>query len=240
MALFSIRENVSQARVVVSDQHRGMSLAVVSDCRVLGERADQSTWPVLETGEDGALKVARGPHNVIRRTLEFACEHPEVSVFLGTPTEVLATLHAQARSTLASADLLFCDDVEKLPVWQRPAVAGDAAELVRIASAIGLAVSERTAHRVLGGEIPPLQPVLAIAGGSAETADASRDEPPADIYRDRRGLKVHHTDLAEFRRELERAFDVIAERYYVHLRQEPKIVVGRDEIRVRFAVEKED
>ncbi len=238
MALFSVRENVSVARIASSDLHRGTALAVVSDTNVLAERADQSTWPAVEAGENGALKVARGPHNVIRRVLEFACEHPEVAVYLGSPTEIVATLHQLARSTLVSADLLFCEDVTRLPVWQRAAVAADAADLVAITGAIGLAISERTAHRILGGELAPLESVLAMV---AETAPEEEPEHPApDIYRDRRGLKLHDTDLAEFRRELERAFDVVAERYYVHLKREPKVVVGRDEIRVRFEVDKED
>jgi hypothetical protein len=203
---------------------------------VLAERADQSTWPVVEPDDDGNPKVARGPHNIIRRVLEFSCEHPEVAVYLGTPTEILATLHALGRATLASADLLFCDDVAKLPVWQRPAVAADAAELVATAAAAGLTVSERTAHRVLAGEMPALPAVLSVVGRQKEViADA---EP--DIFKDRRGLKIHHADLGEFKRELERAFDVIAERYYLHLRAEPKVIVGRDEIRVRFTIEKED
>jgi hypothetical protein len=239
MALFSIRENVMSARVMASDQHRGMALTIASDCGSLAERADQSTWPVVEPDEDGRLKVARGPHNIIRRVLEFACEHPEVSVYLGAPTEVLATLHTLGRSTLASADLLFCDDVAKLPIWQRPAVAADAAELVALAAAAGLTVSERTGHRVLAGELPPLAAVLAVVGGTREP-DAEKAEAAPDIYRDRRGLKIHPADLGEFKRELGRAFDVIAERYYLHLRSEPKVVVGRDEIRVRFTIEKED
>ncbi len=238
MALFSIRENVLSARVAASDLHRGLSLTIVSDCNALSERADQSTWPVVEPAEEGGLTVVRGPHNIVRRVLEFACEHPEVSVFLGTPTDAIATLHAVGRGTLASADLLFCDDVTKLPVWQRPAAAADASELVEIAAGIGLAVSERTAHRVLAGELPALEPVLAVVAGSA--ASSGRVEPAPDIYRDRRGLKIHHADLGEFKRRLEQAFDVIADRYFLHLKAEPKIVVGRDEIRVRFTVEKED
>jgi hypothetical protein len=238
MALFSVRENVSSARIASSELHRGTALAVLSDTNALAERADQSTWPVVEPAEDGCLKVTRGPHNIVRRVLEFACEHPEVAVYLGSPTEVVATLHQIARSNLASADLLFCEDVARLPVWQRPAVAGDAVDLVEIADTIGLAISERTAHRILGGELAPLETVLAMVTDAEPEQEPERPAP--DIYRDRRGLKLHHTDLAEFQRELERAFDVVAERYFVHLKREPKIVVGKDEIRVRFEVEKED
>ncbi|MDO9556946.1 MAG: ATP-binding protein [Coriobacteriia bacterium] len=236
MALFSVRSNVSIARIASSDMHKGTSLIVVADTTELTERADQSTWPTVERDESGRLSVARGPHNIIRRIVEFACEHPELEVYLGSPTEVLATLHDTARRHLDTADLMFCEDLERMVVWHRPAASSDAAELVTIAAEIGLPISERTAHRIMGGELSGLEPVL-----TEVTAD---DEQPAsskpDIYRDRRSLHIHHTDLATFKRELERAFDVLAERYYLNLRGEPKISIGADEIRVRFSVEKED
>ena len=237
MALFSVRSNAAEARVVASDLHKGASLLVAADTEQLTERADQSTWPHVERDEQGMLRVTRGPHNIIRRVAEFAIEHPEVEVYLGTATETVATMTAVARGELDASELLFCDDVTRLPVWQRPAAASDAAELVNIAAAIGMPVSERTAHRVLGGELAPLSSVLEIVGGAKAKA---AETPGSDIYRDRRGLKIHHTDLAAFRTELEKAFDLVAERYYLHLKCEPRITVGKDDIRVRFEVEKED
>ncbi len=236
MALFSVKSNVVEATVAASDSHKGMALAVLSDTSVLAERADQSGWPSVEIGEDGRAKVTTGPHNIVRRVVEFALEHPEVEVYLGTPTEIVATLHELARQELESARLLFCDDPERLAVWQRPAACADAMELVEVARSIGLAISERTAHRVLGGEAPPLEPVLRLVMPTPEAAEPRRP----DIYRDRRGLRVHHTDLAAFRRGLEDTFDLIGERYYVHLKGEPRVTVGRDTITVRFDIEKED
>ena len=67
-----------------------------------------------------------------------------------------------------------------------------------------------------------------------------KPEPKPDIYRDRRGLKIHHEDLTALKRDLTAAFDSLAERYYLHLKGEPHIHVGRDAIRVRFEVDKED
>ncbi len=236
MALFSIRTNVAACRVAASDVHKGTALTLESDTELLAERSDQSTWPTVERDEAGMPRVARGPHNIVRRVLEFACEHPQIDIYLGSPAEVLATLHASARDALDSSELLFCDSDDRLPVWQRPAAACDAAELVRVSEQLALTVSERTAHRVLASEIAPLDTVLAQAFVD--------EEPPAparpDIYRDRRGLKIHHTDLARFRQELTRAFDDLAERYYLHLQGEPKVTVTRDGIRVRFDIDKEE
>lgn len=236
MALYSVRENVREARVAASAPHKGASVTVLADTADLSERADQSTWPVVEPDETGSLRVVRGPHNILRRLVEVACEHPELELYVGTPTEILATLHALGRRHLDVADLMFCEDLDRLVVWQRPAACADAAELGDIASSIGLSISERTAHRILAGELAPLEPLLAQLLGEDEP------EAPAkpDIYRDRRSLRIHHGDLAAFRHELAKAFDLLAERYYLNLKGEPKVTIGRDSITVRFPVEKED
>lgn len=238
MALFSIKSNVTSALVVASAPHKGTSLAITSDVRVLGERSDQSTWPIVERDEADVARVARGPHNIVRSVVEFAVEHPGVDVFFGSPVEIVATMVMLARFELDESDLMFCEDASRLPVWQRPGAASDAAELTAEAARIGLPISERTAHRILAGDVTPLRTVANVATGSSDKPVASVPDP--DIYRDRRGLKIHHSDLATFRTDLEHAFDALAERYYLHLKCEPRITVGKDEIRVRFEVEKED
>jgi hypothetical protein len=237
MALFSVRSNVRTAELVASDMHKGTALLVVSDSTALPERADQSKWPTIETDpETGRMRVGTGPHNIIRRVVEFAVEHAGVDVYVGTPTEVLATMVLHARSHMDSRQLLFCSDPTDLVIWQRPAVAGDAAELVRVAGSLGLVISERTAHRVLGDELAAIESVLEIVAPRPEHGDARRP----DIYRDRRGLRIHQADVRQFQRRLEDAFDLVAERYYLHLAGEPKVTVGRDCITVRFPVEKDD
>lgn len=237
MALFSIKSNAVESRVSLSAPHKGTALTIVTDATSLPERSDQSSWPSVERDEADLVHVTRGPHNIVRRAVEFAVECPGVDLFFGSPTEVLATLVMLARFELDEADLLFCEDIDRLAVWQRPGASSNAADLAAISERLGLPISERTAHRILGGEIAPLRSVLATVMG---TAEKPADERGPDIYRDRRGLKIHHGDLAAFRTDLEHAFESLAERYYIHLRCEPKITVGRDEIRVRFEVDKED
>ena len=235
MALFSVRSNVVTARVASSDAHRGLALHIVTDTAELAERADQSSWPAVERGEDGQLAVARGPHNIVRRIVEFALERPNLDVYFGSPAEIVATMHAVARDELDTGDLLFNDDLAKLMVWQRPTTAGDAAELVSLSAGLGLEISERTAHRILAGEIPPLRTVHASVTASAPSAVAA-----PNIYKDRRSLKIADGDLTAFSNALTAAFDDLADAYYIHLRGEPRIIVGRDEIKVRFTVDKEE
>jgi hypothetical protein len=235
MALFSVRSNVNTIKVACSESHRGASVVVSSDTANLPERADQSSWPVVERGDSGVLEVVRGPHNIIRRVLEFACEHPELEVYYGSPVEIASTIYAMARDEVDSSELLFCDEPSRLPVWQRPAGASDADELVTVAAEVGLPISERSAHRIIAGELMPLETVLKQATHEEPTPDKG-----PDIYRDRRGLKIHHGDLTAFKRDLTEAFDSLAEKYYLHLRGEPRIHVGRDGIRVKFDVDKEE
>ena len=124
------------------------------------------------------------------------------------------------------------------PVWHAARATADAGELADVAEEtwpIGV-----RAHRHIdcwADELLPLQPVLATVLGRSRPSAAA---PKPDIYRDRRGLKIHHSDLSAFSAELEAAFDTLAARYYLHLRSAPRVTVGRDDIRVRFDVEKED
>ncbi|MDI6844192.1 MAG: ATP-binding protein [Anaerosomatales bacterium] len=236
MALFSVRQNARSARVACSAPHKGCSISVTADLADLPERNDQSSWPEVEPDEGGALRVVRGPHNIARRIVEFACEHPEIEVYLGSVVEIVATLAATARAALEPSDLLFCDDPSAVAVWQRPAVCADAEELVEVAREIGLEISERSAHRILAGEVEPLSNVLDAVAPSPRPSAPSQP----DIYRDRRSLKIAKTDVAAFTAELEDAFDVLAERYYLRLKGEPKVKVLGDEIRVRFLIEKDE
>ena len=237
MALFSIAQNVADARVIASAPGLGCALGVRIDCDTLAEKADQSSWPHIERDEDGAPCVARGPHNIVRTLLEFALEERgRVEVWLGTPTEIAATLFAADPARLDVRDLVFCRDATTLPVCSRLRVAADAAELSEQAAGVGLDVSPRSAQRILAGQIPPLAPALA----SVLRAGQPGEPAPIDLLKDRRGLKVTKGDLAEFSRDLQRAFANLGEKYYVSLRGEPKIRVTRDRVTVTYELEKLD
>lgn len=236
MALYSIRENTDEARVVTSSPGLGSSLRVVVDTERLSERADQSTWPKAARDESGQWVCARGPHNIVRTTCEFALEELHgCDVYLGSPAEITATLYAQASRSVDSSRLLFVDDEAKLPVVERAGLAVDAGELMRIAATLGLEISERTAHRILAGTIKPLRSVSAKL---LRTRREQAEPQEIDLMRDRRGLKIAQEDLDEFSRDLERDFDNLAARYYLSLSQDPRIRVTRDAITVTFPIQK--
>ncbi|MDR0347610.1 MAG: ATP-binding protein [Coriobacteriales bacterium] len=234
MALFSIKSNVTSARVVSSGVGLGAALAIEVNTDSLPEKTDQSTFPVIETGEDGMLRVVKGPHNILRSALEFALAYRKApNVYLGSPAAIAATLLEHGHRKLSNDDLLFCDDVGTLPINQRLAASADAADFMGNCARIGLDISERTAHRVLSGQIAPLASLCEVAKGERNKKSV------ADLTRDSRSLKLAKEDVEAFSREMERAFEMLAERYYLTMSDTPRITVKGDSITVRFPIEKD-
>ena len=242
MALFSIRENAVSAEVVSSAPGKGSAIRVVTDATALPERADQSSWPTVEAGEDGSLACVRGPHNIVRTCCEFALEErSSCEVYLGSPAEVVATARARAAQSVDGSELLFIDSLDDLPVLERLRAAADASELRSQAASLGLEMSERTAHRIVSGQIRPLRRPGGGGGrrppGGPPPPAARRAAPPA---RDRRGLRISREDVEEFSRALERDFALLGERYYLSLSSDPRVKVGRRRITVTFDLEEGD
>ena len=236
MALFSIKENCESACVMASGPGLGSSIRVDANTQKLQERKDQSTWPVAGKDEDGQPQL-RGPHNIVRTVCEFALEERlSCEVYLGSPAEIIACMRQLALNAPDGSRLLFVESPEHARVIDRVGVAGDAGELAAIAASLGLDVSERTAHRILAGQVKPVRPVT-----SRLTHHSGAEAPhEVDLMRDRRGLKITSDDTSQFSRILERDFEFIAERYYLSLADEPRVRVSKDKITVTFNLEKHD
>lgn len=238
MALFSIRENSQEARVVASAPSLGTAFRIVVDTSVLAERADQSSWPEVSKNEEGELVCSKGPHNIIRAACEFSLEERRgCSVYVGSPTEIAATMYAQAVSRLDASRLLFIDSQQELPVVDRLGYASDAADFIAIASELGIYISERTAHRILASSIAPLK---SVSERLLRTRGGAKAPHKVDLARDRRGLRIAKDDLQAFSRALERDFADLASHYYLTLSGEPRIRVAGDKITVTFPVGKEE
>ncbi|MDR2197379.1 MAG: ATP-binding protein [Coriobacteriales bacterium] len=236
MALFSIKSNVRKAQVVCSAVGLGTAISLEVDTTVLPEKADQSSLPLLEKDDEGRFRVAKGPRNLLRFSIEFALAHRHApEVYFGSPSEIAATLLEQGHRQVSNETLLFCDDASSLPVTQRLATSADANELMLNCALVGLPISERTAHRILSRQITPLRPLYDLARfGSLRIANTK-----TDLARDARGLKLAPEDIEAFAREMEKAFELLADRYYLSLSDVPNVRVKGDAITVRFPIEKE-
>ncbi len=231
MALFSIKHNALESRVCRSYPGRGTALLARFDCTDIAERTDQSTWPRISKNDEGRYVTTRGPHNILRTTVDFALDCRPLNVFLGSPSDVVATLVSRGNS------LLSMEGSASLPLWVDVSRPSSAPDLVAEAANLGLEISERTAYRILAGEIEPLPPLHLQALGMVSIGSSAKE---IDLDRDRRGLKISPRDLEEFSYQVEHAFKDLSERYYLALEGEPKIRVAHDAITVTFEIKKMD
>ena len=222
MALYSIKENVVSVKVASSEVGKGTSLVVEVDSELLPGRADQSTWPTVEHHERG-LRI-RGPRNIVRTIAEFSFAHPELSVYFGSIPEVISTVFKGEGEQWLGTALQECVDAQDLELE---------------ATACGLVTSERTAYRIISGQLAGAVNVrehLAADHLTPETVDAVSFET---LEKDSRGLKIDPADLDAFCLDLEKAFDGLGEKYYLDLAGRVDVRHQGDTIRATFRFDKQ-
>ena len=230
MALFSIAVNAESAQVVDSNTGLGCSIAVQTDTQKLSEKADQSGFPRFELTAEGTVNV-RGPRNILRTACEFAIESRDsCAVYVGSPAEVASTILAYGNSTLSAIDKAFCRDASQLPLVKRLATCADPDDLAQMAESIGLEVSERTARRILDGQIPEAESlidriVLTKPADSKKPAKKGRSG-------NRSKLKLTREDVARLSQAASAGFAEIAGEYYLEEGVEPRVRVARDALTI--------
>ena len=140
---------------------------------------------------------------------------------------------------MSAAQRAFCADENDLPVCKRLAASADPADFARIAERLGLNLSERTARRIMDGQIPPLDPLVErIVIEDPKAASAPVKSRRKRASGDGRGLKIDDADLLEFSDAVRRAFSDLARDYYLDASVQPDIVVRKDRISVSIPVQK--
>ena len=185
----------------------------------------------------------RGPKNILRTTCEFAIEsRAAVNVFIGSSTDIAATLYAFGLGKLSAEDRLSGENDPCLPVCKRLSACSSLPAFHRTADSLGLSMSERSARRILDGQIAPLSPLLAkikIEGLRTtdtlgkEGADTQRK---AATPRQAKGLKVADEDAARFAHQVSQAYAELADAYYLDAGVEPHIRVSKDAIHITIPV----
>lgn len=237
MALYSIAANVDTAQIMASDSGKGSAFFIEANMDRLSEKTDQSSFPVFELNDTGTVSV-RGPKNIVRTVCEFALESRNAcSVYLGSATEIAATLYEFGLATLTASTRAFGKS-EDIPICKRLSLAADPAELADSADCLGLSLSERSARRILDGEIDPAVPILERIRIQGRAASPKVNRTRASLKSDARGLKIASDDLETFSQQISEAFHDIAQRYYLESDIEPDIRVGKDGIHITLSVEK--
>lgn len=235
MALYSISQNTELCELQDTEVNGGSSLHIVANLEQLTERSDQSRWPKVVQDKE-SIVVESGPKNLIRNIVEFALKSEQISVYFGSPADILATLFALGKSEYTSYAEAIAphQNTTSGTLWKRASRAQDAQELGEFATSLGLTVSQRNCYRIMNGEIKPLDDVI-----TRITRSLAPVEKTTDIYKDSRGLKIHSSDIAAFQVELEAAFDQLASKYFLSLSDEVKITLSKDTLRATFNFEKE-
>jgi len=217
MALYSIHVNAESASVVCSSPKLGTSISVTTDTTQLPERTDQSTFPTFELSEPGKVNI-RGPRNILRTICEFAIEcRSECSVFVGSPAEICAALYRYGQATLSAIDRLFCEDVESLMATKRLATSADPYEFTEISASLGLSISERTARRIIEGEIDAPDPILErIALRANGKAGRDKHNKKAAATNIARSVHLDEKDKLALSASVRSAYETIAQKYYLN------------------------
>lgn len=229
MALYSIKVNVDEAYVASSAPGLGCAMRVSSAASRLAEKADQSTFPRFEIAESGEVNV-RGPRNILRTACEFAIESRDsCSVHVGSATEIASTLYSYGLATLSAIDRAFCKDVYALPLVKRLAASADPAQFAELAAEMGLDVSQRSARRVMDGEIPEAEPLLeritlTRPDGKHKSGKAKRPASGAKSF------KLSKADADDLAASVRAIWPDIARRYYLSCEVEPTVRSHRDRI----------
>lgn len=240
MALFSIKTRARSATIESSLPGKGTVVSVLVDTESIPERADQASLPAV-SAEGDELAIGPGPHNMLRKALEISIDHRAADIYVGSCSEVLATLYRM------SVD----DPADLQTPWSDIRNTVEAKELVSYSERrLGISVSERNAYRVMNREVAPLQTVLERAlelSGNRETL-VGPDSPPGvaseggkDRARRRNPVKnIAVQDLEEIKRELSGPLQRVLSRYYLHTSGEPVVKRGRGRITISFYVTGEE
>jgi hypothetical protein len=91
MALFSIKLNADDIRIIFSERSKGASFYIDIDLLKIPEKKDQSMVPQI-IKMDGDINIIGGVNNIIKTIIEFQLQNRGINFFYGSPTQILTTM----------------------------------------------------------------------------------------------------------------------------------------------------
>ena len=232
MALYSIDSSPASIELLHSAKTLGSVFRLEIDTSKLTEKRDQSTFPKVKKGEDG-LEI-RGPRNVVRLLVEFFIDFPDVAIYHGSPSDILATMIVLGRNYIDNNQV----SPEAVPFWARLSESDTSDELVFNAKRLfDLEISSRNAHRIMSGEITPLGPI-----GLDDIKEKGKTGKPIDIFFNDKNLtkNILSEDIEEFTQAIKQKFRVLEEKYFIKLLEEPEVTSGKRKITIRLSLTTDD
>lgn len=238
MALFSIAANADEAFVSRSEKGEGSAFCVQIDTTRLSELKDQSTLPELIEGESDKPQLGPGPNNIYKTCASFALsEQQSLHTFVGSPAEIIASMRTVFTSRLGNG--AFPDAAASRPegIFTELIAAADGDALVEAAANLGLEISQRTAHRILSGEIKPVRDIIRRI--KEKPRDQRKPVPVRTMLATPSTSTLRKVRLAkEDQDELLQAFienlTLLQERYYLVMDRDPKLTFRNGRLRADF------
>lgn len=166
MALFSIKLNVDEIKIVFSDVLKGASLYLDIDLLKIPEKKDQSSMPqIIET--DGDLSIIGGVNNIIKTIIEFQLQNRDMNFYFGSQTQILSAMRENARKSNENypefdswEELIDYVRNNEIKVTDIPSLTGNFNVMEEVAkNMFNMDISLRGIQRVIYNEINKLEPL---------------------------------------------------------------------------------
>jgi hypothetical protein len=169
MALFSIKLNVEEIKVVYSAEDNGTVFFLDIDLNKIPEKKDQSVLPqIVEL--DGDLNIIGGVNNIPKTLVEFNLQNPDINIFYGTPSQIIMSMRNNMKNLSGNVVLPKFEDWDNLSAHldvnkkikssYLPALSDDYLVLGKILkNFFNMEISERTIQRIIYEEFKPVQPL---------------------------------------------------------------------------------
>jgi anti-sigma regulatory factor (Ser/Thr protein kinase) len=232
MALFSIKQVSDEVELVFSAPGRGSVFRVQTSTGLLNERKDQSTYPTIKYRR-GEPIIIRGPHNIIRTVLEFNLDHQDLVIYLGSPTEILATMRYLCAVDKANGDTGKLQDHK---IWRSISSIKSAAILADVAERrLGLKVSVRNAQRIMSDRVDPLKTMLEALNSQEKRKEPERN---VDLLRpEPLARRISQEDLQSLASLIGNNFRAIGDKYFMELAGAPEVQAERDCLKVTIKLQ---
>jgi hypothetical protein len=208
MALFSIKSVVESIGVVSSLPGRGTAIRAVIDTEKIPEKKDQSTLPKVLSKRSGSTSLA-GPNNIFKKALEFNITHPKINIYVGTPSEIAATL-IMLYSNSSEENIRLPVEINKV---------GSTPSLIKLMAKLGLDISLRNVYRILSGEIKPVAKLIDwVNAARARDVQKRPIAVESGTIADKSSLRyIDPEDIQRFLVKVVKDFSELAQKYYIRV-----------------------